>query len=86
MNMKITNAVLADKIDNLAALVQRHIESDDKHFEQLHGFVDGNGNLGAKTRLDRLEQTERYRVFHVRALWTAFVSAMMAVVANWVWK
>jgi hypothetical protein len=96
MAKQITNAVLAEKIDNLALLqnltqnmMREHISSDDRHFMELGIFINGNGTPGAKTRLDRLEQIENHRNFHLKALWTAItttaVGLILTFVANWIW-
>lgn len=86
MAKQITNAVLADKLDNLTELVKSHIVSDEKHFESLNMFINGNGAPGAKTRIDRLEQVEQGRTWNFRMLWTALVGTALTVALNWVWK
>ena len=79
---KVTNGVLAAKLDYLTELVQAHVESDERHFISLNSFIDGNGNLGAKTRIDRLEQLEDSRKWHVRSLWTAICAGFIGVIVK----
>jgi len=82
---QITNAVLAEKIDQLTDLVRTHVTADEKHFVAIGDFINGNGSVGAKTRIDRLEQAEKSRTFHVRTIWAALVSTIVGVAVNWVW-
>ena len=55
----------------------------DEKMSRVCTFIDGNGKpeRGAVVRLDRLEQTEKSRLFHIRMLWTA--TAGVAARALW---
>lgn len=68
MTKPITNEVLATKIDHLTDLVAKHIDRDDERFDKLFGVINGNGQAGIVTRIDRLEQVESTRKWTIRAL------------------
>lgn len=54
---------------------------------QLHRALHGNnGTPGIYIRLDRMEQSEQRRVWHMRALWGAVVAAIGQSVAQWFGK
>ena len=71
---RITNEVLAVKLDIITEVVN-----------ELKLTLNGNGSLGLKTRVDRLEQTERSRLWSLRTLWASLISVILTVCANWVW-
>ncbi len=68
MPRQITNEVLATKIDYLTDLVGKHIDRDDERFDKLFSSLNGNGQAGIITRIDRLEQVESTRKWTIRAL------------------
>ena len=74
----VTNQVLLTELNNLTSLIQKHMDSDEKHFDQIYSFLDGNGKPGLKTRIDRMEQLEVNRKWHLGYLWTAMVSGFVA--------
>ena len=77
---RVTLGVLNEKLDHLTQLVQRHVESDERKFLDLHNLLEGPGDQpGIKGRLDRLEVAETSRTWHIRALW----GAAFAGFASW---
>lgn len=79
MSKQPTNAVIVERLEHLIKIVQEHITRDDLRFEdldtKLHG--DGNGKIGALTRIDRLEQTDKERTWHIRTLWVAVLGGIL---------
>ena len=66
---EVTNAVLALKIDNLAALVKQHLDDDAARFDVISDTMHGVDNKpGLLTRLDRLEQSDKSRKWIVTVL------------------
>ena len=69
----------------------------DKRTEDVHARMCGmierhdkllmgsNSNPGMKTRVDRLEQTEKARQNHIKLIWTAVVTLVGNAVIGW-WK
>ena len=74
----VTNAMLAFKIDALTKLVEGHLIDDTSRFTILRGMLqgDGAGSPGFFTRLDRLEQADKYRKW----LWTVVGGSVLAQV------
>jgi Uri superfamily endonuclease len=59
-----------------------HIQQTKEYREEIKGEIakvlsclQDNGRPGLLTRVDRLEQTESKRVWHVRTLWAAVIAA-----------
>ena len=71
--MKITNDVLAAKLDAIVSKQSEHTENLTNILYILNGR---NGQPGMITRLDRLEQSEGRRVWHIRLLWGSIVTAI----------
>ena len=83
-NGRMTLSRLADKLDALLALLTSHAADDKQQFLEFHALLLGqNETPGLKGRLDRLEQTEASRRWHVRALWTAIVGAVVAYLSKY---
>lgn len=59
--------------DTFALTVERMNKMLEKHEEIFHG----NGKVGILTRIDRVEQIESQRSWHIRAIWTALISVIM---------
>ncbi len=68
--MKVTLASLDQKLDDLKELMKDHIKTDDAK----HAIVDQH-----TIAVDRLQQIEANRIWHIRALWVA----IMAAVGGW---
>lgn len=49
-------------------------------------FGNGGGNLGMKTRVDRLEQTEETRTWSLRALWLGMIGVISRVIYDLIGK
>lgn len=64
----------------MAARQEVHASNFTKRLDRIEVSLDGNGKPGIKTRLDRLEQTEKGRC---RLAWIAITAAGGAVIA-WV--
>lgn len=66
---EVTNAVLGLKLDNLTALLERHLQEDTSRFDAITNAMHGVGNKpGLLTRLDRLEQSDKSRKWIVTVL------------------
>jgi len=75
--MKITNDVLAAKLDAIANKQSEHTESLSNITYTLNGR---NGQPGLITRLDRIEQTEARRVWHIRTLWATVLAGLTGTI------
>ena len=63
--------------------ILRHVESHNLEFQYLRKMLEkheevifGNGGVGLKTQVDRLEQTEQSRTWHLRALWVTILGML----------
>ena len=74
---KITNDVLAAKLDAIVNKQSEHTESLSNIIYTLNGR---NGQPGLITRLDRIEQTEARRVWHIRTLWATVLAGLTGTV------
>lgn len=83
MGKIITNSVIATKLDFLTELVQKHIEKDDRQFDNLDKLFNGNnGTPGYKTRVDRLEQVQAARQWHIKYLWGVMVTFVVGFISK----
>lgn len=76
MAKQVTNALLAEKLDALTEMVKQHIEQDDQRFQRI--FFD-NGKPSVFSRLNTLEDSDKSRKWHFRALWVAVMGAAGAI-------
>jgi len=83
MAKQVTNAVLAEKIDNLTLMLSEHSRADLLFQEKITHLVEGNGSPGMKTRLVLLEESEAsrkmYRKLVVGAAGTAVAALIVAL-------
>ena len=78
-NNRITLEEIGRRLDSLIALVTTHSADDKVQFAEFHRLILGlDDSPGLKGRLDRLEQTEQARRWHVRALWAAIGGVAVA--------
>ena len=82
MPKPITNAVLAEKIDNLIRLLTSHILADETSFHTITEFIDGNGKPGLKTRIDRVEQLEIDRRWQWKTVWGGLIATALGLIAK----
>ena len=75
--MKVTLATLDQKLDYVLSKLEEHANQDRLDFTNIHTALDGNGSPGLKMRVDRLEQIESNRKWHIRALWSAMVTGVV---------
>ena len=68
-NGKVTLGVLGNKVDALTRSVDRLIEKFEQHVEE---------DDETKLVVDRLDQNEKRRIWHIRALWGAVLAALTA--------
>lgn len=81
---RVTLDVLGSKMDNLIALVESPVESDERRFQSLHQLLEGlDDRPGLKGRLDRLEQAEGRRTWHIRTLWGAVSTGAVGALLAW---
>jgi CRISPR/Cas system-associated endonuclease Cas1 len=79
---RITLALVAQKIDQLSAMVEQHVQRDDRQFDAMREALEGlQDRPGLKGRIDRLEQAQASRSWQFRALWTALWGAVLSAVA-----
>lgn len=50
---------------------------------KMDHVVFGNGSEGLVRKVDRLEQTEIRRAFHIRAIWAAIIAGTGKIVFGW---
>ena len=74
--IKVTLQTLDQKLDFLLESMRDHIRADETHFQKIGDVIDGNGTPGMKTRMDRIEQVEASRKWHIRTLWAAIVTGV----------
>ena len=72
---KITNDTLLTRLDAIVDKQREHTESLSNITYTLNGR---NGQPGMITRLDRLEQSEAKRVWHIRSLWATVLADDLA--------
>lgn len=65
--MKVTLASLDQKLDDLKELMKDHIDED----HAKHAVVDTH-----TIAIDRLQQVESNRVWHIRAIWVALLAGL----------
>lgn len=65
INGKVTLAVLGIKVDQLTASIDKLVDKFDEHVKE---------DLEVAKIVDRLDQTEGRRTWHIRALWAAMLS------------
>ena len=83
MARRITNEVLAQKLDDLTKIVSEHVKQDDERFQRI--FFD-NGKPSVFSRLNSLEEVEGKRTWHIRSIWTAMLAAIATVVVTYLAK
>jgi len=54
-------------------------KKDTDHIKQL---IFGNGRNGLVVRLDRLEQSEKVRKWHIRTLWVGIVGLVISLIVG----
>jgi len=74
-------AQTAAKLDALSTQVKQEIRQTQTVQDSHHRALYGNGQAGALTRVDRLEQVEVTRKWVIRMLVTAAVSGFIGLVA-----
>jgi hypothetical protein len=75
LDERFTN--LERRLDEHAADLKEHLGQDRTDFDKITGLM--QGPEGFITRLDRLEQIEARRIWHLRAIWVA----VLTIVAAW---
>jgi chromosome segregation ATPase len=79
------------KIFESLAVISEHLKHKAEKFERIEQVLDdletslygkGRERTGFLTRLDRLEQGESRRTWHLGILWTAVVALIMQVIAK----
>src|SRR5689334_17722054 len=75
MAKRVSNEMLAQKLDDLTELVKNHVQKDDAQFQKI--FYD-NGRPSVFSRLNSLEDIEGNRKWHFRAVWTVLLGAITA--------
>ena len=84
VNGKITLAIIGTKLDAIAEKLTEHRTSFEKHVQDDADFrrdisvVIAGKEPSIATRLDRLEQSEARRVWHIRAIWASMISGATA--------
>lgn len=74
MARRVTNEVLAQKLDDLTKIVSEHVHQDEERFQRI--FFD-NGKPSVFSRLNSLEEVEGKRTWHIRSIWTAILAAIV---------
>jgi hypothetical protein len=70
-NGRVTMAVLATKLDQNTAVLNKLLEAFEKHVDQDEAFQKETG-----IQVDRLEQIEVSRRWHIRALWGSAIAGL----------
>ncbi len=84
-NGKVTLTRLSDKLDNILNVLTLHVADDKAQFTEFRAVLLGlEDKPGLKGRLDRLEQTESNRRWHIRSLWGAFIAGGIALLFKWI--
>ncbi len=84
MYMRITNAVLAEKIDHLAKMMQEHVAEDRNNFAALHLMLHGEEgkSSGLRGRVQTLEIMDSARRRHFTYIWSVIVVLIGALVSK----
>jgi len=68
------------------ARIVSHLESERESRKEIRAMIEkhthiifGNGEPGFKTRLDRIEQSESNRTWHIRAVWAAILTMLARI-------
>ena len=84
-NGKMTLTRLGDKLDTILNMLTLHVADDKAQFTEFRSLLVGmEDKPGMKGRLDRLEQTEASRRWHIRSLWAAFIAGGVALFLKWI--
>jgi len=75
---RVTLQTLDQKLDFLLEKLTEHSAKDVENFTNIQHSLDGNGGPGMKVRLDRIEQLESGRKWHIRTIWGAMMAGMVA--------
>lgn len=66
--------------DPLLEIILLELKENSRSQNEFHKKFDetmnGNGHPGIKTRVDRLEQNEERRAWHMRAVWVGVLTAI----------
>ena len=80
-NGKVTLTRLSDKLDNILEVLTLHVSDDKAQFTEFRALLVGmDDRPGLKGRLDRLEQVESNRRWHIRSLWGAFIASGIGLI------
>ena len=84
-NGKMTLTRLGDKLDTILNMLTVHVADDKAQFTEFRTLLLGlEDKPGLKGRLDRLEQTEASRRWHIRLLWSTIVGGVVTLLFKWI--
>lgn len=79
---KVTLPLIAQKLDDMNATLQQHVNEDREQFKRAWSMLQGEDDKpGLKGRVAALEQSERSRTKHIWAIWGTGLAAFGAWVA-----
>lgn len=79
MATRVTTEVLSTKLDSI---IDKQREHTSRLISIEHTLNGREGQPGMITRLDRVEQLENGRKWHIRALWTGLGSAIAGILGS----
>ena len=83
-NGKMTLTRLGDKLDSILNMLTLHVADDKAQFTEFRTLLLGmEDRPGLKGRLDRLEQVESSRRWHIRSLWGAIIGGVVTLLFKW---
>jgi ferritin-like metal-binding protein YciE len=82
MARRVSTAELSSKLDAHIQATNDHRAEVKEQMKQLLTYLQDNGKPGLITRVDRLEQVESKRAWHIRTVWAAMVAGFITFIAK----
>mgnify|MGYP001589020530 FL=1 len=82
-NSKVTLALVCQKLDSHTAILEEHVKKDEKfQAEWLEAMNGCDEYPGLRGRLQRVEDVEASRKWHIRSLWATATAAVISWLAG----
>jgi hypothetical protein len=81
-DQEITLVSVDRRLDDFIEVSQEHRKRLESQIAQILGCLQDNGKPGLTTRVDRLEQVEAKRAWHIRTVWAAMVAGFITFIAK----
>lgn len=82
MAIRVTQALIYTELQTIKETLKAHSETDMQNFRELRQLLEGSDAApGIKIRVDRLEQVESTKKYHIGYLWAAVITTLGATVS-----